>query len=450
MVKSTERVCYYVTLGLEPNCSTVDVKKAYYAMSKIYHPDKYDSNCGMSKDEAAAKFLEVKKAYDILIEPDQRAIFDSYRKTYAVPEVPELEVPFDNINFNGYTDSGRGFYKVYSDVFEKIYANERAFQKKMKLPWNSVHKPPGMGNLDSPYSEVVQFYNYWLNFGSIMDFCWEDPHDEYDLSQISRRRVKRWSRINMKARKKAKKEYNNKVRGLAQNAKRLDKRVMQMMAKREEERKREMEEERERRKRLKKEKLEKAAMEYEEPEWTKPVERRRKYGDPEEEKEKEREEWECVVCRKIFRSEKQCWNHEQSKKHLRMAAELMELMELMEEERDYEELDEEEVLEEEEKRDEVVRESDEFCDGVKDNPRESVEVDDDDDEEEEEEEEDEMDVLEAMVARRKTLEKVDAQVFEPTVEPMSTSSHVENEVAIKQDEPLKTNKNGGGQEGDEY
>ncbi|KAK9927433.1 hypothetical protein M0R45_024616 [Rubus argutus] len=379
MVKSTERVCYYETLGLEPNCSTVDVKKAYYAMSKIYHPDKYNSDCGMSKDEAAAKFLEVKKAYDILIEPDQRAIFDSYRQTYAVPEVfnADLQVPFNNINFNGYTDSGRGFYKVYSDVFEKIYANERAFQKKMKLPWNSVHKPPGMGNLDSPYSEVVQFYSYWLNFGSIMDFCWEDPHDEYDLSQVSRRGVKQWSRINMKARKKAKKEYNNKVRGLAQNAKRLDKRVLQMMAKREEERKREMEEARERRKRLKKEKLAKAAMEYEEPEWTKPVERRRKYGDPEEEKEKEREEWECVVCRKGFKSEKQCRNHEQSKKHLRMVAELMELQskqlhmiaELVEEKLD------EEVFEEE-KRDEVVGESDESCD----NQRESVEVEDDDNE----------------------------------------------------------------------
>lgn len=81
-----------------------------------------------------------------------------------------------------------------------------------------------------------------------MDFCWEDPHDQYDMSQVSRRRVKRWSRINMKARKKAKKEYNEKMRGLAQNAKRLiDRRVRVMAAKREKEKKREMEEERERR-----------------------------------------------------------------------------------------------------------------------------------------------------------------------------------------------------------
>ncbi|XP_062013849.1 DNAJ protein JJJ1 homolog [Rosa rugosa] len=414
MVKSTERVCYYETLGLEPVCSMDDIRHAYHELSKIYHPDKYNSSCGVPKDEASAKFLAIKDAYDILKEPHERAFYDSYLQTYAVPEAfnPDLEAAFDNIDFNGYSDSGRGFYKVYSEVFERIYANERAFQERNDLPWGSVHSPPRMGNLDSPYPEVVQFYNYWLNFSSIMDFCWEEPHDEYDLSQVSRRRVKLWSRQNMKARKKAKKEYNNKVRSLAQNSKRLDRRVMQMTAKREEERKREMEEENERRKRLKKEKLEKAAREYEEPEWTKVVERRRKYGDPEEEKIKEIEEWECVVCRKGFRSEKQCRNHEQSKKHLRRVSELIELqsnhceivVESMEDKRDYDELDKEEVSVKA-KGDEVAGESDEFSDCVSDNRwknfSEAVKY----DEEEEEEVVDEMGVLLAMVAKQKTMDR---------------------------------------------
>ncbi|PRQ50097.1 hypothetical protein RchiOBHm_Chr2g0129321 [Rosa chinensis] len=131
------------------------------------------------------------------MDPIKRETYNAYRQTYAVPEVfnPDLEVPFDNIVFNGYSSSSRSFYNAYSDIFQRIYANERAFQKKNDLPWNSVHKPPDMGNLDTPYPEVVQFFNYWLNFSSIMDFCWEDPHDEYDLSQVSRRGVKLWSRI---------------------------------------------------------------------------------------------------------------------------------------------------------------------------------------------------------------------------------------------------------------
>ncbi|XP_062028865.1 DNAJ protein JJJ1 homolog [Rosa rugosa] len=183
------------------------------------------------------------------------------------------------------------------------------------------------------------------------------------------------------------------------------------MAKREEERKREMEKERERRKRLKKEKLAKATMEYEEPEWTKVVERKRKYGDPGDEKEKEREEWECVVCRKGFRSEKQCRNHEQSKKHLLMVMELMKLKhydmvaELIEVERNYEDLNEEEDLMEE-KRNEVVDDGvggsdsneNEFSDCDNENQKERVSEVVEVDELEVEEEEDEMNVLEAMVA----------------------------------------------------
>ncbi|KAK9927423.1 hypothetical protein M0R45_024606 [Rubus argutus] len=107
MVKSTERVCYYETLRLEPNCSREDIKMAYY--NPISEP---------SLTPTAGPMLS------------QR--FSN----------PDLEVPFHSINFNGYSNSGRGFYKVYSDVFNMIYANERAFQKRKKLPWNSVHKPP--------------------------------------------------------------------------------------------------------------------------------------------------------------------------------------------------------------------------------------------------------------------------------------------------------------------
>ncbi|XP_040367294.1 DNAJ protein JJJ1 homolog [Rosa chinensis] len=190
-----------------------------------------------------------------------------------------------------------------------------------------------------------------------------------------------------------------------------------MTAKTEEER--EMEEEREKRKRLKKEKLEKAVREYEEPEWTKVVERRRKYGDPEEEKVKEIEEWECVVCRNGFSSEKQCRNHEQLKKHLRMVSELIVLQSnhreivvgSMEDKRNYEELDKEEVSVKA-KGDEVVGESDEFSNCVSDNRwenfSEAVEY------AEEEEEVDEMDVLLAIwwQGKRLYMEKVGEIFFE--------------------------------------
>ncbi|KAK9927422.1 hypothetical protein M0R45_024606 [Rubus argutus] len=61
MVKSTERVCYYETLRLEPNCSREDIKMAYYVLSKIYHPDKYNSKCDMSKTKPPPNFWRSKK-----------------------------------------------------------------------------------------------------------------------------------------------------------------------------------------------------------------------------------------------------------------------------------------------------------------------------------------------------------------------------------------------------
>ncbi|XP_050387498.1 DNAJ protein JJJ1 homolog [Argentina anserina] len=440
MVKSTERVCYYETLGLEPNCSDEQIKAAHRKLILTYHWDKCrSSQCGLSQEEATAKFLEIRLAYETLIDPDRRETFDAYRQTYAVPEVfkPDLEIPFDNVHFDDYSSSVCGFYEVYSDLFQRIYDNERAFQEKKNMPWNSVQKPPDMGNLDSSYPEVVQFYNYWLNFDSIMDFCWEDLHDEIDLGTVSRRGVKFWSHINMKARKKAKKEYIKKVRGLAQNAKILDRRVMQMMEKRKEEQKREIEEKKERRKRLRKEKLAKA-MEYVEQEWTNPIERKRKYSNEEEQKKKENEEWECVVCRKTFRSVKQCRNHEQSRKHLRLYVKLMELL-LLKEKCDNEEPDEKEVLKVA-KWHEVIGGSDnedDFSDGVndyqKEKSNEASEVDN-------EEVEDEMDVLAAMVARRKTMEKVSEDIPELMTQPLATSTQ---EVALEHVTLENTNKNGG-------
>ncbi|KAM5570909.1 DNAJ protein JJJ1 [Rosa sericea] len=468
MVKFNQRFDYYELLGIEPeDLLDLDlddaeryVEKAYKETARRIHPDKVrvaglsEAEAKEKQDEATAKFQELQKAYDVIKDPMQRADYDLYRKKNFTPETfkPNL-VPTEGLRFSGYSNEGRGFFKVYGDVFEKIYANEVAFQEEKKLLPDSVIKPPEIGDEHRPYPAVVQFFNYWLNFGTIMDFTWEDPHDEYDLAAApTKKGAAVMRRKNIKARKRAKNEYNNKVRRLAQNVRRRDIRVLEMMAQREEERKKEMEEGKERRRKLKKEKLEKA-LEYEEPEWTKPVERKRKYG-VEEKEEEEREEWECVVCRKEFKSEKQCLNHEMSKKHRDMVAVLMglkhrdlveEVLELMEEEGDEDkELERDgvdEVLEGEGEEERESESEDEVSECVNENPKEEVgeEVVDGDEEEEEDKEEDEMEVLEAMVARRKTSVKVGEPIFEP----MATIIVVEEDEVDMEHEETNMDKNGG-------
>eukprot|EP00892_Ulva_mutabilis_P009612 jgi/Ulvmu1/7022/UM033_0081.1 len=62
---------YYDTLGVSRSASDNEIKKAYYKLAKKYHPD---ANPGNS--DAVKRFQEVQEAYDILRDPQKRAMYD--------------------------------------------------------------------------------------------------------------------------------------------------------------------------------------------------------------------------------------------------------------------------------------------------------------------------------------------------------------------------------------
>lgn len=133
---------------------------------------------------------------------------------------------------------------------------------------------------------------------------------------------------NKKLRKKARREYNETVRGLAEFVRKRDKRVIDMQVKRSEEVERKREEEREKKRAAARERMERARA-YREPEWAKVEEEEDgnevfEDDNDDEEDEKRKKELYCVVCGKKFKSEKQWKNHEQSKKHKEKVAELKE------------------------------------------------------------------------------------------------------------------------------
>jgi len=66
-VKETE---YYDALGVLPDATEKQVKRAYYISARKYHPDKNDS------PEAEAKFQEIGEAYQVLSDPKLRAAYD--------------------------------------------------------------------------------------------------------------------------------------------------------------------------------------------------------------------------------------------------------------------------------------------------------------------------------------------------------------------------------------
>lgn len=322
---SPEKRCLYEVLGLQLDCTADEIRSAYRKLALQRHPDKLVKS-GVSEAEATASFQELVNAYEVLSDPRERAWYDSHRsqilyassnsKSSAV--VPDLFTFFSNSVFSGYSDTGKGFYKVYADIFDKIYHNELNFANKLGL--GMVKEAPLMGNLKSPYAQVNAFYGYWLGFVTVMDFVWVDQFDSMAGPSRKFRRV--MEEENKKLRKKARREYNETVRNLAEFVKKRDKRVIDMQVKRNEEMGRKREEEREKKKKLDREKAEKAKA-YVEPEWARVEEEDGEVEEVMEEGERKNELF-CVACSKKFKSDKQWKNHEQSKKHKEKVAELRE------------------------------------------------------------------------------------------------------------------------------
>lgn len=190
--------------------------------------------------------------------------------------------------------------------------------------------------------QVTAFYNYWLGFVTVLEFFWADQYDA--MAGVNRKSRRVMEEENKKLRKKARREYNETVRGLAEFVKKRDKRVIDMQIKRNEEMERKREEEKQRKKELERLKAEKAKS-YEEPEWAKVEETEEDEAD--NEVEEKRNEFYCVVCSKKFKSDKQWKNHEQSKKHKEKVAELKDAFD--EEDKEYEATEEIEREAEEEK-----------------------------------------------------------------------------------------------------
>ncbi|MBP1758358.1 MAG: Chaperone protein DnaJ [Firmicutes bacterium] len=90
----------YVILGIKPNASDEEVKKAYRDMVKKYHPDNYQNNplSGLAEE----KMKEVNEAYDAIVK--QRSSGQGYGGSYG-----------------GYQSSGSG-QRTYGDdpLFQQV------------------------------------------------------------------------------------------------------------------------------------------------------------------------------------------------------------------------------------------------------------------------------------------------------------------------------------------
>ncbi|KPK67330.1 hypothetical protein AMJ87_13520 [candidate division WOR_3 bacterium SM23_60] len=65
---------YYELLGISKNATAEEIKRAYRSKAKQHHPDMNPDN----KKEAEEKFKEISEAYEVLMDPQKKQMYDQY------------------------------------------------------------------------------------------------------------------------------------------------------------------------------------------------------------------------------------------------------------------------------------------------------------------------------------------------------------------------------------
>lgn len=105
---------YYQTLGVSRDVSEEDLKKAYRRLARKYHPD-------VSKEaDAETHFKEINEAYEVLKDPEKRAVYDRLGSQYRAGDAFRAPPGWDGGPQFDVEGMGGGF----SDFFETLFRGQ--------------------------------------------------------------------------------------------------------------------------------------------------------------------------------------------------------------------------------------------------------------------------------------------------------------------------------------
>ncbi|KAL3474254.1 zuotin [Aspergillus californicus] len=190
---------HYAVLGLTKyrwKATPEQIKRAHRKKVLRHHPDK-KAALG-DRDENDSFFKCIQKATELLSDPVKRRQFDS------VDEAAEVEPPSKKVPY-------KSFFKVWAPVFKA----ESRFSNKQPVPQ--------LGDDNSTFEEVNNFYNFWYDFDSWRTFEYldEDVPDDNENRDQKRHVEKK----NANARRKRKTEDTARLRHLVDDCAAGDERI---------------------------------------------------------------------------------------------------------------------------------------------------------------------------------------------------------------------------------
>ena len=78
---NTMKPSFYTTLGVDTTASEQEIKTVYRNLARTWHPDKVPMD---QRDDATARFIQIKLAYDILSNDKLRWIYDHRGRKHAL------------------------------------------------------------------------------------------------------------------------------------------------------------------------------------------------------------------------------------------------------------------------------------------------------------------------------------------------------------------------------